>query len=150
MLKKQKLLAICFCAVLLIGISSVAANAQTVLTGSVYRLSIMTSVGINLNADATFQTDTVFLLSIGAGKGSYYTYVLDPNTYFLTTYSAYDVEVGGIAASSLSMYFTGAILSEGNTMLGVGLALLKGEGVPTDPIFFFFSGTRIVAPEAAE
>ena len=150
MMKKQKLLAVCFCAVLLIGISSVAANAQTALTGSVYRLSIMTSVGINLNADATFQTDTVFLLSLGAGKGNYYTYVLDPNTYFVTTYSAYDVEVGGIAASSLSMYFIGAILSEGTSMLGVGLALLKGEDVPTDPIFFFFSGSRIVAPEAAE
>ena len=56
MMKKQKLLAICFCAVLLIGFSSVAANAQTEteLTGTVYRLSIMTSVGINLNADATF------------------------------------------------------------------------------------------------
>jgi len=140
MLKKQKLLAICFCAVLLIGISSVAANAQTGLTGSTYRLSIMTSAGISLNADATFQTDTVFLLSIGAGSGSYYTYVLEPNTYFFTTYSAYDVEVGGIAASSLSMYFVGAILSEGTSMLGVGFATLKGEGAPADPIYFFFSG----------
>jgi len=149
MLKKQKLLAICFCAVLLIGFSSVAANAQTEteLTGTVYRLSIMTSVGINLNADATFQTDSVFLLSLGAGKGSYYTYVLDPNTYFLSTYSAYNVTVGDITASSLSMYFTGAILSEGKSMLGVGLALLKGEGVSTDPIYFFFSGTRIATAE---
>jgi hypothetical protein len=147
MLKKQKLLAVCFCAVLLIGFSSVAANAQTELIGTVYRLSIMTSVGINLNADATFQTDSVFLLSLGAGKGSYYTYLLDPNIYFLTTYSAYNVDVGGIAASSLSMYFTGAILSEGKSMLGVGLALLKGEGVSTDPIYFFFSGTRIATAE---
>ena len=149
MLKKQKLLAICFCAVLLIGFSSVAANAQTEteLTGTVYRLSIMTSVGINLNADATFQTDSVFLLSLGAGKGSYYTYLLDPNTYFLSTYSAYNVTVGSITASSLSMYFTGAILSEGKSMLGVGLALLKGEGVSTDPIYFFFSGTRIATAE---
>lgn len=150
MMKKQKLLAMCFCAVLLIGVSSTVANAQTGLTGSVYRLSIMTTVGISLNADATFQTDTVFLLSIGAGKGNYYTYVLDPNTYFLTTYSAYDVTVGGIAASSLSMYFVGAILSEGTSMLGVGFATLKGEDVPTDPIYFFFSGSRIVAPEATE
>ena len=147
MLKKQKLLAVCFCAVLLIGFSSVAANAQTELTGTVYRLSIMTSVGINLNADATFQTDSVFLLSLGAGKGSYYTYLLDPNTYFLSTYSAYNVTVGSITASSLSMYFTGAILSEGKSMLGVGLALLKGEGVSTDPIFFFFSGTRIATAQ---
>jgi hypothetical protein len=147
MLKKQKLLAICFCAVLLLGFSSVAANAQTELTGTVYRLSIMTSVGINLNADATFQTDSVFLLSLGAGKGSYYTYLLDPNIYFLTTYSAYNVAVGDITASSLSMYFTGAILSEGKSMLGVGLALLKGEGVSTDPIYFFFSGTRIATEE---
>ena len=149
MLKKQKLLAVCFCAVLLIGFSSVAANAQTEteLTGTVYRLSIMTAVGINLNADATFQTDSVFLLSLGAGKGNYYTYLLDPNIYFLTTYSAYNVDVGGITASSLSMYFTGAILSEGKSMLGVGLALLKGEGVSTDPIYFFFSGTRIATAE---
>jgi hypothetical protein len=147
MMKKQKLLAVCFCAVLLMGFSSVAANAQTELTGTVYRLSIMTSVGINLNADATFQTDSVFLLSLGAGKGSYYTYLLDPNIYFLSTYSAYNVDVGGIAASSLSMYFTGAILSEGKSMLGVGLALLKGEGVSTDPIYFFFSGTRIATAE---
>ena len=147
MLKKQKLLAVCFCAVLLIGFSSVAANAQTELTGTVYRLSIMTSVGINLNADATFQTDSVFLLSLGAGKGSYYTYLLDPNTYFLSTYSAYNVTVGSITASSLSMYFTGAILSEGKSMLGVGLALLKGEGVSTDPIYFFFSGTRIATAQ---
>ena len=147
MMKKQKLLAVCFCAILLIGFSSVAANAQTELTGTVYRLSIMTSVGINLNADATFQTDSVFLLSLGAGKGSYYTYVLDPNTYFLSTYSAYNVTFGDITASSLSMYFTGAILSEGKSMLGVGLALLKGEGVSTDPIFFFFSGTRIATAE---
>jgi len=146
-MKKQKLLAVCFCAILLIGFSSVAANAQTELTGTVYRLSIMTSVGINLNADATFQTDSVFLLSLGAGKGSYYTYVLDPNTYFLSTYSAYNVTFGDITASSLSMYFTGAILSEGKSMLGVGLALLKGEGVSTDPIFFFFSGTRIATAE---
>jgi hypothetical protein len=147
MLKKQKLLAVCFCAVLLIGFSSVAANAQTELTGTVYRLSIMTSVGINLNADATFQTDSVFLLSLGAGKGSYYTYLLDPNIYFLSTYSAYNVTVGSITASSLSMYFTGAILSEGKSMLGVGLALLKGEGVSTDPIYFFFSGTRIATAQ---
>jgi hypothetical protein len=107
----------------------------------------MTSVGINLNADATFQTDSVFLLSLGAGKGNYYTYLLDPNIYFLTTYSAYNVDVGGITASSLSMYFVGAILSEGKSMLGVGLALLKGEGVSTDPIYFFFSGTRIATAE---
>ena len=147
MMKKQKLLAVCFCAVLLIGFSSVAANAQTELTGTVYRLSIMTSVGINLNADATFQTDSVFLLSLGAGKGSYYTYLLDPNIYFLTTYSAYNVAFGDITASSLSMYFTGAILSEGKSMLGVGLALLKGEGVSTDPIYFFFSGTRIATAQ---
>ena len=142
-MKKQKLLAICFCAALLIGISSTAANAQTGLTGTTYRLSIMTNVGINLNADATFQTDTVFLLSIGAGRGSYYTYLLDPNIYFLSTYSAYDVEIGGIAASSLSMYFTGAIISEGASMLGVGFGTLKGEDVPEDPIFFFFSGARL-------
>ena len=148
-MKKQKLLAVCFCAILLIGFSSVAANAQTEteLTGTVYRLSIMTSVGINLNADATFQTDSVFLLSLGAGKGSYYTYLLDPNIYFLSTYSAYNVTFGDITASSLSMYFTGAILSEGKSMLGVGLALLKGEGVSTDPIYFFFSGTRIATAE---
>jgi hypothetical protein len=150
MMKKQKLLAMCFCAVLLIGISSTAANAQTGLTGSVYRLSIMTTVGISLNADATFQTDTVFLLSLGEGKGNYYTYALDPNTYFFTTYTAYNVEIGGIAASSLSMYFVGAILSEGTSALGVGFATLKGEDVPEDPIYFFFSGSRIVAPEAAE
>jgi len=111
----------------------------------------MTSVGINLNTDATFQTDTVFLLSLADGKGSYYTYTLDPNIYFLVfPYSAYNVEIGGIAASSLSMYFTGAILSEGTSILGVGFATLKGEDVPTDPIYFFFSGSRIVAPEAAE
>jgi hypothetical protein len=146
MMKKQRFIGVLFCCALLVCAFSATAGAQG-LTGSTYRLSIMTSAGINLNADATFQTDTVFLLSIGAGKGSYYTYLLDPNVYFFSTYSAYDVEVGGIAASSLSMYFVGGILSEGTSMLGVGFATLKGEDAPTDPIYFFFSGSRILTAE---
>jgi hypothetical protein len=148
-MKKQKFIAIFFCCALLFCALTPPAGAQE-LVGATYRLAIMSSAGINLNADATFQTDSVFLLTLGAGKGNYFTYVLDPNTYFVSTYSAYDVTVGDITASSLSMYFAGAIISEGTSMLGVGFATLKGEDVPSDPIYFFFSGSRIVAPEAAE
>jgi hypothetical protein len=145
-MKKQKFIAIFFCCALLFCALTPPAGAQE-LVGTTYRLAIMSSAGINLNADATFQTNSVFLLSLGAGKGNYYTYVLEPNTYFFSTYSAYNVEVGDITASSLSMYFAGAILSEGETMLGVGFALLKGTDVPSDPIYFFFSGSRIITAE---
>ena len=135
-MKKQKFLTILFCVAILLGAFSTAhAQGETGVTGSTYRLFVYSAAGVNLNADATFQENGVFLLSVGSGSGSYFAF--DP--VFLATYSALGIDLGSGAVDA-SAYMAGAVFGDKLSMLGIGIFLIKGSG---DPISFYFSGTRL-------
>ena len=62
---------------------------------------------------------------------------------FLATYSALGVEVGSVTGD-LSVYMAGTTLSEGKSMLGGGIAIIKVPDEDSPEIApIFFSGTRI-------
>jgi hypothetical protein len=135
-MKKQKLLAILFCAALIVGAVSTASAQQTELLGTVYRLAIYSSAGVNLNADITFQADDVFIVSIGAGSGTYF----DLSPAYVATYSALGATLADLTGD-ISMYFAGYLYGDDSeSTIGVGLARIKGVD---DPITFLFTGKRI-------
>jgi hypothetical protein len=134
-MKKQKLLAIVFCGALLLGaFGTVQAQEEGAITGSTYRLFIYSSAGINVNADATFQENGIFLLSIGAGSGSYRPF--DP--LFYASYKALGVDLGA-GPVDISVYMGGVVYGESFSMLGIGLLRIPDQ----DSITFYFTGTRL-------
>jgi hypothetical protein len=137
-MKKQKLFAVIFCCALLIGFSSATASAQdSTLAGTTYRLSIYTYGLPGLNADASFLDNGVLLIGIGAGDGTY----LEFPPAFFGTYSALSVTFGD-ATGDLSMYMIATILSEGQSMFGLGFSFFE-VGDTRTPYLFFFTGTLI-------
>ena len=140
MLKKQKLLAMLFCCILVFGAFTATAGAQE-LAGTTYRLFMYTFDGLGINTDAVFQTGGVFILtSIGSGVGSYYPFP----PVFAATYRALGATVGDVTGD-ISMYLAGATLgTEATSMLGLGVATIKGT---PDPVPFWFSGTLIATAE---
>ncbi len=136
-MKTKKLYAVMFCCALLIGASAVVASAQE-LAGTTYRLSIYPYGLPGFNADAEFLDNGVLLLGIGAGDGNYYEFP----PAFVASYSALSVEFGD-AIGDLSVYIIGTVLSEGQSLFGLGFSFYKVEGVRNGPYFFFFTGTLI-------
>ena len=137
-MKTQKLFAIIFCCAFLVGVFSLTAHGQeSVLAGTTYRLSIYPYGLPGINADASFLDNGVLLLGIGAGDGTY----LEFPPAFFGTYSALSVTFGD-ATGDLSMYMIGTILSEGQSMFGLGFAFFEVEDTRT-PYLFFFTGTLI-------
>jgi hypothetical protein len=135
-MKKQKLFAILFCCALLIGVSSVAANAQE-LAGTTYRLYIYPTGTPAFNADATFQSDGVLIIGIGNGVGSYF----ESTPFVLGTYRALGVTIGD-ATGDLTMFLFGTSLNESRFVIGLGTSNFAGEIVP-----FWYYGTLILTEE---
>lgn len=136
-MKTKKLYAVIFCCVLLIGATSVVASAQE-LAGTTYRLSIYPYGLPGFNADASFLDNGVVLIGIGAGDGNYYEFP----PAFVASYSALSVTFGD-ATGDLSMYIIGTVLSEGQSLFGLGFSFFKVEGTRNGPYLFFFTGTLI-------
>ena len=137
-MKTQKLFAIIFCCAFLVGVFSLTAHGQeSVLAGTTYRLSIYPYGLPGINADASFLDNGVLLLGIGAGDGTY----LEFPPAFFATYSALSVTFGD-ATGDLSMYMIATILSEGQSMFGLGFSFFTVEDTRT-PYLFFFTGTLI-------
>jgi hypothetical protein len=136
-MKKQRLAAI-FCCVLLVCAFTATVGAQE-LTGTTYRLFMYTFDGFGINTDLVFDGSNLILTAIGSGVGSYFAFP----PAFVGTYRALGATIGDVTGD-ISMYMAGTTLSEGNSMLGLGFAMVKGMD---DPIGFWFSGTLIVTAE---
>lgn len=149
-MKKQKLFAVIFCCALLIGFSSVTANAQG-FAGTVYRLTIYPAGYPAMNADASFLENGVFLidnLMIGGGSGSYYDFA----PAFFSTYRAVSVTLGD-TTGDLSMYLLGTLLAfpsptgfavaQTSSIIGLGVAFftVTDENIPFTT--FWFVGTQL-------
>jgi hypothetical protein len=134
-MKKQKLLTIFFCCALLIGVSSVAANAQE-LAGTTYTLFIYPAGQASFNADVNFLENGVTQIGIAdsAGAGSYY----EAAPSFLASYRALGVTLGE-TTGDLSLYMLGTTLSEGELMIGLGVALftVTDSNVPFTTFWFY-------------
>jgi len=137
-MKKQKLLTVLFCCALLIGVSSVAANAQEELEGTTYTLFIYPADQASLNANATFLANGVLQIDIGAGAGSYYDFA--PG--FFGTYRALGVTFGD-TTGDLRMFLLGSFFSFGEGqktyMVGLGAALftVTESNVPFTTFWFY-------------
>ena len=134
-MKKQKLLTILFCCALLIGVSSVAANAQE-LAGTMYTLFIYPASQASFNADVNFLENGVTQIGVAdsAGAGSYY----EVAPSFLASYRALGVTLGE-TTGDLSLYMLGTTLSEGELMIGLGVALftVTDSNVPFTTFWFY-------------
>jgi len=135
-MKKQKLLTVIFCCVLLIGISSVPASAQE-LAGTAYRLFIYPSGAPAFNVGAVFQADGVLLIDIGQGAGSFFE--LPPT--FVGFYNALGATIGDVTGD-ITMLLIGTSFNTGKNIIGFGVSIVAGDRVP-----FWFYGTLIVTAE---
>jgi len=137
-MKQKKLLALFFCCTLLCCAFTATVGAQE-LAGTTYRLFMYTFDGFGINTDMVFDDGNLILTAIGSGIGSYFPFP----PAFVGTYRALGATIGDVTGD-VSMYLAGTTLSEGNSMLGLGISTITGQD---DPIPFWFTGTLLITAE---
>jgi hypothetical protein len=137
-MKRKKMIALFFCCTLLFCAFTATAGAQE-LAGTTYRLFMYTFDGFGINTDMVFDDGNLILTAIGSGIGSYFPFP----PAFVGTYRALGATIGDVTGD-VSMYLAGTTLSEGNSMLGLGISTITGQD---DPIPFWFTGTLLITAE---
>ncbi len=139
-MKKQKLLTILFCVAILISVFAVTASAQIELVGTTYRLFMHSAEGGSMNADAIFQADNVFILTVGTGAG----FFIESPPAFVAAYRALGASFANVTGD-LTVFMAGAVYGTNSEQIaGAGLALVTVPGESQTNAFFYFTGVRIV------